>query len=104
MSGARELYIGNIKNVGKDEPTLPFGPMGLARVRKGVFGSCRCTPAMIFQTESVVGWPWLEEIRMDAAAGCFGVTVVLWKASSAARRRLAAWWQPPSSGGTESPG
>ena len=32
---------------------------------------------MIFQTESVVGWPWLEEIRMDAA--CW----MLWSDSGA---------------------
>ena len=32
---------------------------------------------MIFQTESVVGWPWLQEIRMDAA--CW----MLWSDSGA---------------------
>ena len=38
MSGVRELYVSNIRTSSPDEPVLPLGPDGLARVRKGVFG------------------------------------------------------------------
>lgn len=38
MAGVRELYVSNIKTSSPDEPVLPLGPDGLARVRKGVFG------------------------------------------------------------------
>ena len=37
MAGTRELFIENVRNR-HGEPQLPFGPKGLARVRKGVFG------------------------------------------------------------------
>ena len=34
----RELYIQNIKKTHPDEPDLPLGEGGLARLRKGIFG------------------------------------------------------------------
>lgn len=77
MSGARELYIGNIKNVGKDEPTLPFGPMGLARVRKGVFGLADAPRQWYLRlNRSLVGRGWQRSV-MDAA--CW----MLWSDSGA---------------------
>ena len=36
--GERELYITNIRVLSSDEPTLPLGRQGLARLRKGIFG------------------------------------------------------------------
>ena len=67
MSGARELYVGNIKNVGKDEPTLPFGPMGLAKVRKGVFGLADAPRQWYLRlNRSLVGRGWKRSM-MDAA-------------------------------------
>ena len=35
--GGRELYIQNVRHKG-DEPSLPLGASGLARIKKGVFG------------------------------------------------------------------
>ena len=36
--GERELYITNIKVIAEDEPDLPLGSGGLARLKKGIFG------------------------------------------------------------------
>lgn len=36
--GERELYIANIRTICDDEPDLPLGEGGLARLRKGIFG------------------------------------------------------------------
>ena len=38
MSGEREIYVENIRRSDKTEPGIPLGEIGLAKVRKGVFG------------------------------------------------------------------
>ena len=38
LEGERVLYIGNVQVGSPDEPNLPLGKHGLARLRKGIFG------------------------------------------------------------------
>ena len=65
--GERELYICNIKRVAADEPVLPFGDRGLARLRKGVFGladSPRRWYLRLHKSLTALGW---KRTAMDAA-------------------------------------
>ena len=67
MAGARELYVGNIRTSASDEPTLPFGPAGLAKVRKGVFGLADAPRQWYLRlNRSLVGRGWCRSM-MDAA-------------------------------------
>ena len=65
--GERELYISNIRRACADEPLLPFGVHGLAKVRKGVFGladSPRRWYLRLHKSLTRLGW---ERSSMDAA-------------------------------------
>lgn len=71
----RELYVGNIRTSAPDEPTLPFGPLGLARVRKGVFGLADAPRQWYLRLHrSLAGRGWCRS-TMDSA--CW----LLWSAS-----------------------
>ena len=65
--GERELYIGNIRAFHADEPMLPFGRKGLARLRKGIFGladSPRRWYLRLHKSLVQLGW---QRSKVDAA-------------------------------------
>lgn len=69
----KELYVGNIRTSAPDEPTLPFGPLGLARVRKGVFGLADAPRQWYLRLHrSLAGW-----CRSTMDSACW----LLWSAS-----------------------
>ena len=65
--GERELFIENIKGHHADEPKLPLGAGGLARLRKGIFGladSPRRWYLRLHRSLTQLGW---ERSAIDAA-------------------------------------
>ena len=66
-AGERVLYISNVRLIYGDEPTLPFGRHGLARLKKGVFGladSPRRWYLRLHKSLTKLGW---VRSRFDAA-------------------------------------
>ena len=81
----RELYVGNIRTSAPDEPTLPFGPLGLARVRKGVFGLADAPRQWYLRLHrSLAGRGWCRSTIWTRRAGFCGPHLVSWMESSAA--------------------
>ena len=65
--GERELYICNVRRASPDEPGLPLGEGGLARLRKGIFGladSPRRWYLRLHRALTTLGWVRSE---IDAA-------------------------------------
>ena len=65
--GERELFIENIRTHHQDEPKLPLGPGGLARLKKGIFGladSPRRWYVRLHRSLTQLGW---ERSSIDAA-------------------------------------
>ena len=65
--GERELFIENIRTHHQDEPKLPLGPGGLARLKKGIFGLADSPTrwyVRLHRSLTQLGW---ERSSIDAA-------------------------------------